>query len=410
MINRSRRKQDKGLDKSGNVEMEKGGDKNKEAVDEIIARAIMAGASDIHFESLARDKHRMRMRIDGALDAGVPVRAEDFPMLMGRIKVMAHLGVGDRRNHLEGIFRWRQGTQGYDVRVSQIPTRFGERIVLRILYGERALIPLTKLGMSESDQIRLERLTAYQNGLVLCAGPTGSGKTTTLYALLNQIDRCQANIITIEDPPEITLSNISQLAVDHHYGLDFEHALRAVLRQDPDVIMVGEIRDEETARTAVQAAITGHLVLSSIHAGGVVSAVLRLRDMGVEEYALAAALKGVVAQRLVKKLCPNCRRTEMAGPLRGKILGVAADYPLAVPVGCEACGGRGYRGRIGVFEVLTTDTRWARELNLSEWADGPEKALKEMGVTPLKEQLLALVRAKTIDFREAMGAINYGHN
>ncbi len=323
-------------------------------VNQLLRRAVLAGASDLHVEPYENGL-RARMRIDGFLQTVMD--RDDVPVkrIVSRLKVMAGLDIAETRLPQDGRIPLRLGGRLIDTRVSSLPGNYGERIVLRILDRSTGLIPLDALGFSPTQVALLERLSALPNGIILVTGPTGSGKTTTLYSLLKLANRDERNIVTVEDPIEYDLPGVSQSQINADIGMTFAAALRAALRQDPDVILVGEIRDGETASVAAQAALTGHLVFSSLHANSSVGAVVRLRDLGLDDFLIASTLRAVIAQRLLRKLCPDCK---VAHP---PTIAEAAHFerhnlplPLEIhdPAGCETCSRTGYAGRIGIFEMV----------------------------------------------------------
>lgn len=328
----------------------------------LIAHAVRLGASDIHVEHDER-LTTVRYRIDGELRAmlKLPRAVGDGP-LVSRIKIMAELDVADRRRPQDGRAKLLVGSEEVGLRVSTIPTSFGEKAVLRILDARSAQVGLDELGFRPALREKLEALCRREQGMVLLTGPTGSGKTTTLYALLNKLKGDSINIVTVEDPIEYRLEGINQVQVNEKAGLTFANVLRSVLRQDPDVLLVGEIRDRETADIAFQAALTGHLVFSTLHTNDAVASVSRLLDMGVERFKLAPGLLGVVAQRLVRRLCPSCREKTSVEPRWAQRL-AAAGLPVAQHrgKGCEACAFTGYKGRVAVTELLDLRETAARE-------------------------------------------------
>ncbi len=280
------------------------------------------------------------------------------PLLVSRVKVMAHLDIAEKRLPQDGRISLKVAGRPVDVRVSTLPAGHGERVVLRLLDKREGRLDLQHLGMEPGDEARLLRLIHRPHGILLVTGPTGSGKTTTLYAGLIQLNDRKRNIMTVEDPIEYYLDGISQTQVNTKVEMTFARGLRAILRQDPDVVMVGEIRDLETAEIAVQASLTGHLVLSTLHTNSAAGAITRLRDMGVEPFLLSSSLIGVLAQRLVRKLCPHCKQPHSATATDLETLGInpaAAPPTLYTPAGCERCNQSGYRGRTGIFELVTVD-------------------------------------------------------
>ncbi len=307
----------------------------------LLTQAAKDGASDIHIEPYERSS-AVRFRVDGTLREVVQPNKALHAALISRLKIMAELDISEKRLPQDGRISLRIGGRAVDVRVSTLPSSHGERAVLRILdKGDANKFTLESLGMSGDSLDRFKRLLRQPHGIVLVTGPTGSGKTTTLYAGLSTVDAATTNVLTVEDPVEYELSGIGQTQVNPKIELTFAKALRAILRQDPDVIMIGEIRDFETAQIAVQASLTGHLVLATLHTNDAPSAVTRLTDMGIEPFLLSSSLLGVLAQRLVRKLCPHCKRQDGGGKWH--------------PVGCSECGMSGYKGRTGVYELMVAD-------------------------------------------------------
>lgn len=322
-------------------------------VNRILIKATNVGASDIHFEPY-EDETLVRLRMDGELHDYTKIAPSKYSEVVARIKVMANLNVAEKRVPQDGKFHIAVGNKEYDVRVSVVPTVFGERVVLRLLDKSGKLLTLSDLGLSQEDLKKVERIISKPYGMVLVTGPTGAGKSTTLYAMLLKLKSPRKNIITIEDPVEYQIKGISQIQVNPKVGLTFAAGLRSILRQDPDIIMVGEIRDQETAQIAVQSALTGHLVLSTLHTNDASSAVTRLKDMEIEPFLISSSLEGVIAQRLVRKICPHCKVAYK--PEREELLELGldpeGDYTFYKGEGCEHCLGTGYRGRIAIFEVL----------------------------------------------------------
>ena len=326
-------------------------------INALLLQALREQASDIHFEPYEA-RSVVRFRVDGVLrDVIEPPRAL-HAALVSRLKVMASLDIAEKRLPQDGRMALKLGDKSVDVRVSTLPTGPGERVVLRLLDKDTARLDLAALGMSEATLGAIDRLIREPHGIVLVTGPTGSGKTTTLYAAMSRLDRGSLNVMTVEDPIEFALDGVAQTQVHSKIELDFARSLRSILRQDPDIIMIGEIRDLETAQIAVQASLTGHLVLATLHTNDAVSAVTRLADMGVEPYLLASSLLGVLAQRLVRRLCPDC--SEPVQPTAGEAavlerLGLSRALPLRRAVGCSVCGSSGYRGRTGIYELVLID-------------------------------------------------------
>jgi len=308
----------------------------------LLTQAAKDGASDIHIEPYERSS-AVRFRVDGTLREVVQPNKALHAALISRLKIMAELDIAEKRLPQDGRISLRIGGRAVDVRVSTLPSAHGERAVLRLLDKGEAKFSLESLGMSGDVLTRFDHLIQQPHGIVLVTGPTGSGKTTTLYASLGRIDTATTNVLTVEDPVEYELAGIGQTQVNPKIDLTFAKALRAILRQDPDVIMIGEIRDFETAQIAIQASLTGHLVLATVHTNDAPSSVTRLVDMGVEPFLLSSSLLGVLAQRLVRKLCSSCKRSDGRGRYH--------------PVGCAECGQTGYKGRTGVYELMVADDK-----------------------------------------------------
>ncbi len=326
-------------------------------VNAMIQRAVREGASDIHIEP-SRAKCRIRFRIDGMLYEVMTPKLEMHAAIVSRLKVTANLDIAERRMPQDG--RIQVATQGriVDLRFSSLPGIFGEKVVLRVLDKNQAILDVNKLGMTDPNLQAFKHLFGRSNGLILVTGPTGSGKSTTLYAAINELNGLDKNIVTIEDPVEYQIDIINQNQVKESIGLGFAKMLKHILRQDPDIIMVGEIRDRDTAEIAIQAALTGHLVLSTLHTNDSVAAITRMLDMGVEPYLLSSALIGVVGQRLVRTICGECKTSYLPSREERDKLGLAEDGNLRLSKGrgCPACYDSGYKGRIGVHEILSTDS------------------------------------------------------
>src|SRR5437667_973934 len=318
-------------------------------INALLLQALRERASDLHFEPY-ETRSVVRFRVDGVLNDVIEPPRALHAALVSRLKVMASLDIAEKRLPQDGRMALKLGDKSVDVRVSTLPTGPGERVVLRLLDKDSARLNLTALGMAADTLGAVDALIREPHGIVLVTGPTGSGKTTTLYAAMSRLPRGALNVMTVEDPIEFALDGVGQTQVNPRIELTFARALRSILRQDPDIIMIGEIRDLETAQIAVQASLTGHLVLATLHTNDALSAVTRLADMGVEPYLLASSLLGVLAQRLVRCLCPACRHA--AAPTAGEAsllvkLGLQASLPLYRAVGCSVCGSSGYRGRTG---------------------------------------------------------------
>lgn len=335
---------------------DKSGAANVAFCDSIFAKAFQAGASDIHFEPFEQ-AFRVRMRVDGSLSQIAAGPATDYPQVSSRVKILSELDIAERRRPQEGHLRLVIDNRSVDYRVSSVPTRFGEKLVLRVVDATGLKADLTKLGMTAKEAQIMAQATDQPYGMCLVTGPTGSGKTTTLYSALNRLNQMERNITTIEDPVEFNVFGITQINVRRELDMDFAQVLRLILRQDPDVILVGEIRDTETAKTSFQAAMTGHMVLSTLHTNDTVSSIARLRDMGIEPFLINAALNVIVAQRLVRRICQHCRTPVNVSEAQLKSIGISVEQAAKASFhrgrGCAKCNGTGCRGRIAVFEMLT---------------------------------------------------------
>lgn len=330
--------------------------RNNNLAQEILERALALKASDLHIEP-TESKVRVRVRIDGLLTELCNLPLVQYSPLVTQLKVWSGMDIAEKRVPQDGRLSFAYAGEKTDLRVATLPTVTGEKIAVRILACEQKLLNLNSLNFSTDTLTRYRRLFRQANGLVLLTGPTGSGKTTTLYATLNELDAETNNIITLEDPVEYRLPKINQVAVNRKAGMNFAAGLRSIVRQDPDIIMLGEIRDEETASIAMHAALTGHLVLSTLHTNDAVSTVYRLLDMGLPAYLVAAVLRGVVTQRLVRSICPKCKQQYDAAMSEKVFLGYAVNEQLKLwrGDGCEYCHGSGYSGRLAVQEILTLD-------------------------------------------------------
>jgi general secretion pathway protein E len=378
-------------------------------VNRVLREALRQRASDIHFEP-QEERLRVRYRVDGMLyeQASPPRRMTES--LVSRLKVMGHMDIAERRLPQDGMARVRVGNREFDVRMSTMPVADGERVVLRILDRESALLPMEALGMRPAQRKLFDRMLHESSGIVAVCGPTGSGKTTTLYAALGALDSMRRNILTIEDPIEYRLPNIGQMQVKPKIGLTFSQGLRHILRQDPDIILVGETRDRETAEISIRAALTGHLVFTTLHTNDAPGALARLVDMGVEPYLLSACLRGVLSQRLVRTLCPHCRERWAAGEelvaAYGEWVRPLVGAELYRPVGCEACI-EGYRGRTGVFEMMEMGRELRELVRGSAFSvDDVHAVAASGGMVPLLEDALSRVLEGTTTLDEIEVAVS----
>ncbi len=349
-------------------------------VNYLILQAIRKGASDVHIEP-SRKHGIVRFRIDGQLVEMIRPRRDIFPAVVSRIKVMAKLDIAEQRKPQDGRCQVIVDGKEVDLRVSTLPTVVGEKVVMRVLDKQRLTFNLGELGIPPTLFTDIKQMLARPHGLALVTGPTGSGKTTTLYSALELIKSVHSNVVTVEDPVEYQIEQVNQVQVDNVRGLSFASSLRSILRQDPDIIMIGEIRDAETAKVAVQAALTGHLVLSTLHTNDAAGAITRMVYMGVEPYKLSAALVGVVAQRLVRKICPHCRTTHYASAEMLEVMHFQGDFgrKFSRGEGCRQCYDTGYRGRTGIYEVLAADTELRRIISRDATTDSVRKWLYDSG-------------------------------
>ena len=400
---------------------------------ELISKAFDEYASDIHFEPY-EERCRIRLRIDGRLIEKYVLDRNNYASLVNQVKIMAGLDISERRLPQDGRILYHRGERKFDLRVSSLPTIYGEKVVLRLLTRHAELLELANLGFSPRQLADYTAAIARPHGMALITGPTGSGKSTTLYATLRRLNRESGNILTIEDPVEYTLEGVNQVQLKEEIGLTFGAALRTFLRQDPDIIMLGEIRDADTATMAIRSSLTGHLVFSTIHTNSAWGSVSRLRDMGVHPYLLSGTLILCAAQRLVRLLCPDCKKeTELTGPEREQVYGVQEELPAARkvgcdtggytaeasasednaddcagtfrqthyrPVGCERCYYTGYRGRTAIYEVVPIDETLSEAIRESRPDIGP--LLRERGITTLRDSALELFRAGLTSLEELL--------
>ena len=372
-------------------------------VNSIIERAVAENASDIHVEPFDKDL-RVRMRIDGVLRSIMTVPKDLQGSLLSRLKVMGGMDITERRIPQDGRAAIRVKNRELDLRMSTLPTIYGEKFVIRLLDKDDELLKKENLGLSPEDIKKYRYLLSQHNGVILMVGPTGSGKSSTMYTMIRELNTEQVNLVTLEDPVEYNVGGVNQVQINEKVGMTFADGLRSILRQDPDVVAVGEIRDGETAEIAMRAAITGHLVLSTVHTNDALATIDRLLDIGVEGYLIADALNGVISQRLVRRVCPHCRKPYIPSAEELTSIDLPADssYTFYKGEGCPACFGTGYRGRIGIFEILVLTsrlrsaiTRGARREELQEILD------QDGGMTTLSESCRALVLNGTTTVEEA---------
>jgi general secretion pathway protein E len=368
-------------------------------VNTVFYQAIKRKASDIHIETHEK-KGEVRFRIDGALVKHIDLDKNIIDLIISRIKVISALDISEKRLPQDGRTQVKIAGKSLDIRVSILPTYHGERVVLRLLMQEGSIPTLRELGFDEDTTSRFEELLKFSHGIILVTGPTGSGKSTTLHSFLQQLASPQKNIISIEDPVEYDAPNVSQIAVNTKAGLTFASGLRSILRQDPDVIMVGEIRDGETAHIAIQAAMTGHLVFSTLHTNNATAAITRLADMGVDKFLITSTLLGVLAQRLVRKLCPACKESTELLDAEAQELGMKKGLRVFSAKGCSECHHTGYKGRVAIGEFLLMNEPLRGLLKVSESDHDVREAMKKEGMKFLSDQLLELLVAGTTSLDE----------
>lgn len=380
------------------------------ALNDLLERAVELRATDIHIEPFESGLV-IRMRVDGLLRV-VPTPTGAIPQaLISRVKILSGLNIAERRLPQDGAARQQVSGVDLDIRVATVPTQHGEAAVLRLLAKNRGLLDITKLGMLSADEAKITRLLALPHGMIIITGPTGSGKTTTLATMLSILNDTSRKILTIEDPVEYEIDGINQSQIKPAIGLTFAAALRAFLRHDPDVIMVGEIRDSETAHIAIHAALTGHLVLTTLHTETAASAIPRLLDLGVEGFLLASTLRGVIAQRLVRILCDRCKQAHplenerLAADPRYAALGFHVGEMIHEPKGCDRCGGSGYRGRNGVFEVIEMNEEVRALIGRGTNASEIERAALRGGLTTMLDDAVAKCRAGVTSPTEALRVV-----
>ena len=371
----------------------------------LIEQAIRQRASDIHIEAL-EEKVRVRYRIDGALYEKMVYDNSLLPAIATRIKIMGGMDISEKRKPQDGRMTVTVDRQEYDIRISSIPTVHGEKIVMRLSSKLSLTREKKQLGLSEEELAHFDHMMSSPYGIIFVTGPTGSGKSTTLYTALSELNKEAVNIVTVEDPVEADIDGINQIQVNPKVDLTFASALRSILRQDPDIIMIGEIRDQETASIAVQASITGHLVVSTMHTNNAVGTLNRIADMGIKRYLVADSMIGVIAQRLVRKLCPHCRKKRLATVEEKRLLRVAPETETEVyePVGCNFCNHTGYFGRIGVFEIMEVNEEIRTLISTNAGTEELIAAAKRNGMRTLRENGIRYVLDGTTSMDEMLKA------
>lgn len=359
-------------------------------INSLIRQALKMGSSDIHIEPL-EDNIRVRVRVDGDLQEILTPSKHTQSAIVTRVKIMAGMNIAEKRLPQDGRIEIKMDNSVVDLRISVLPTVYGEKIVMRLLDRMNFLKTKAELGFTAGNMEVFNTVLESPNGVILVTGPTGSGKTTTLYAALNELNKMNKNIITVEDPVEYKIEGINQVQVNTKSGLIFSTGLRSILRQDPDIIMIGEIRDEETAEIAVRAAITGHLVISTLHTNDASSTITRLQDMGIKPFLISASVRGIVAQRLVKRICSNCKKEYKASDIEKTLLGVVGNLKLYNGKGCPKCYYTGYSGRIAIHEILKVDKSLREAIQIGKSAEEITEIAKRNGMKTLRDNCKELV-------------------
>ncbi len=372
-------------------------------VNSMIEQAARQRASDIHIEAL-ENVVRVRFRIDGALYEKFKYDIHLLPAIIARLKIIGGMDISEKRKPQDGRITMVIDRIEYDIRVSILPTVFGEKCVMRLAQKKALTRNKKDLGLAEDDLRAFDNILKNPNGILLVTGPTGSGKSTTLYTALSELNNEDVNIITVEDPVEANIDGINQVQVNPKAELTFASALRSILRQDPDIIMIGEIRDGETAQIAVQASITGHLVVSTLHTNSAAATISRLEDMGIESYLLADSLVGIIAQRLVRRLCPNCKKEHHATSEEKEVMNIDENGDIIIydAVGCEKCDNTGYTGRIGIYEILTVTQNIKNMISKRATADEIARAAEKEGMHTLRQSATKLVLEGTTSYKEML--------
>ena len=370
-------------------------------VDSVIKEAIPHRASDIHIEPFEKNV-KVRYRIDGDLQERAEFPIDSYSAICARLKIMSGMNIAERRIPQDGRINMMIGEKEYDFRVSSLPTVFGEKFVIRILDKTSFQFTRADLGFSEADNAVVDKMLARPHGIILLTGPTGCGKSTTLYSFLKEVNNSSVNIVTVEDPVEYTMQGINQTQVNAKANMTFAAALRSILRQDPDIIMIGEIRDEETAEIAVRSAITGHIVFSTLHTNDAPGAILRLEDMGVKDYLVADALVGVIAQRLVKRLCPACKKKGRTNAKEMEILGISEPISICRPQGCQFCNQTGYKGRVAIHEIMYMNDSMRAAVSREKDLEGLRSLAIENGMVSLWDSCREMVYKGVTSLQELM--------
>jgi type IV pilus assembly protein PilB len=353
-------------------------------INTVIENAILNSASDIHIEP-GENELRVRFRVDGVLREMMKTTVAMLDPVVSRLKIMSDLNIAEKRVPQDGRISFRAKQRNIDIRISTAPTIWGEKVVMRLLDKTNFSLDLEKIGLESTDLERLRQIISKPYGIILVCGPTGSGKTTTLYSILSHLNCPTENIITIEDPVEYNFKGLNQMQVNSKIGFDFANGLRSILRQDPDIIMVGEIRDSETAEISVRSALTGHLVLSTIHTNNAVNTITRLEDMKIEPFLVSSTLVGIVAQRLVRKICPNCIEEYLCDDREMRLLGIDKHIKLKRGKGCPICNGTGYKGRTAIFEIMEVDKEVKNLIDTCQPESVIEDSAVQRGMTVLRD-------------------------
>ncbi len=375
-----------------------------EFINMLLDRASYTKASDIHIKPNEKDV-RIRMRIDGELREIIRVNSSALNTIISRIKVLSNLNIAEKRIPQDGAYTYKGKDCLLELRVSILPSLYGESCVMRVIDKNAVEYDFSKLGMSSEDESVFRKMISRPDGLILVTGPTGSGKSTTLYTALRELNKPSVNIITVEDPVESPVKDISQVQVNAPVGLDFSAALRSILRHDPDIIFIGEIRDGETAQIAVRSSITGHLVLSTLHTNDAISAVMRLCDMGIEKYLVTSALSGVVAQRLLKRVCPECSEDHAISKEESEISGLPVGTVTKIGRGCMKCGNTGYSGRIAIYEFVKVTKELRKAILDGVTMDELTETAKRQGMISLKDSCKELLLNGITSYKEAVRVI-----